>query len=122
MTCDWCGHDHDVRAICSQRPASRGVSRRSFIALISAGVAGLALAPTSFSYTTPTFRAPVSIPIWNNWFVNSAVLRSGNGDVHTPFKTIFEAIIAAKQGDRIIIAPDTLGEPLSVGYPVKVTL
>ena len=46
MTCDWCGHDHDVRAICSQRPASRGVSRRSFIALIGAGVAGLALSPS----------------------------------------------------------------------------
>ena len=46
MICDWCGHDHDVRAICSQRPASRGVSRRSFIALIGTGVAGLALAPS----------------------------------------------------------------------------
>ena len=38
--CEWCGHDHDQAALCTQRPTW---GRRGFLALFGAGIAGLAL-------------------------------------------------------------------------------
>lgn len=40
MTCEWCGHEHAREALCTKRPTW---SRRGFIALFGAGLAGLAL-------------------------------------------------------------------------------
>ena len=37
MTCDWCGHDHHVTALCAKRPKW---SRRGFLALTGAALAG----------------------------------------------------------------------------------
>lgn len=42
ITCDWCGHVHTQGALCSKRP---GLTRRNFIALFGAGVAGMVIAP-----------------------------------------------------------------------------
>src|SRR5262245_25319546 len=44
--CDWCGHPHPLAALCTKRPLSRGVTRRSFIALFSAGIVGALAAPS----------------------------------------------------------------------------
>ena len=38
--CEWCGHDHDEAALCTERPTW---GRRGFLALFGAGIAGLAL-------------------------------------------------------------------------------
>lgn len=40
--CEWCGHDHPVTVLCSKRPK---LTRRNFICLFGAGVAGMVLAP-----------------------------------------------------------------------------
>lgn len=39
MICEWCGHEHAREALCSARPKW---SRRGFLAMFGAGVAGLA--------------------------------------------------------------------------------
>lgn len=40
MTCEWCGHDHEIKDLCTKRPTW---GRRGFLALMGAGVVGLAL-------------------------------------------------------------------------------
>lgn len=42
MTCEWCGHEHARDALCTSRPKW---SRRGFLSLFGAGIAGLAVAP-----------------------------------------------------------------------------
>jgi len=44
MTCKWCGDDHGVEQLCGR--GQRAMSRRSFLFLTGAGVAGLVLAPS----------------------------------------------------------------------------
>lgn len=39
--CEWCGHEHDQAALCTQRPTW---GRRGFLILFGAGIAGLAIA------------------------------------------------------------------------------
>lgn len=41
--CEWCEHEHARDALCTSRPKW---SRRGFLALFGAGVAGLAVAPS----------------------------------------------------------------------------
>lgn len=36
-TCDWCGHAHEIHALCAQRPTW---SRRGFLALMGSALAG----------------------------------------------------------------------------------
>ena len=43
-TCRWCGEPHAVEKLCAR--AQRGMTRRSFLFLTGAGVAGMALAPS----------------------------------------------------------------------------
>lgn len=38
--CEWCGHDHDQAALCTERPTW---GRRGFLALFGAGIAGMAV-------------------------------------------------------------------------------
>lgn len=38
--CDWCGHRHDMTALCAKRPTW---GRRGFLALFGTGLAGLAI-------------------------------------------------------------------------------
>ncbi len=38
--CEWCGHEHDQAALCTDRPTW---GRRGFLALFGAGIAGLAV-------------------------------------------------------------------------------
>lgn len=38
--CEWCGHEHDVTALCTKRPKW---SRRGFLALAGAAVVGAVL-------------------------------------------------------------------------------
>lgn len=40
-TCEWCGHEHDVRALCTKR--KRGLSRRSFLILGATAAVGAML-------------------------------------------------------------------------------
>jgi hypothetical protein len=40
MICEWCGHEHERAALCASRPKW---SRRGFLALFGAGIAGAAL-------------------------------------------------------------------------------
>lgn len=47
--CEWCGHDHDQAALCTQRPTW---GRRGFLALFGAGIAGLAVTGLSTSDQT----------------------------------------------------------------------
>jgi hypothetical protein len=41
--CEWCGHEHARDALCTSRPKW---SRRGFLSLFGAGIAGLAVAPS----------------------------------------------------------------------------
>jgi hypothetical protein len=43
VTCEWCGHEHAREALCTSRPKW---SRRGFLSLFGAGIAGLAVAPS----------------------------------------------------------------------------
>lgn len=43
MTCEWCGHEHARDALCRSRPKW---SRRGFLSLFGAGIAGLVVAPS----------------------------------------------------------------------------
>ena len=132
MICDWCGHSHDVRAICSQRPASRGVSRRSFIALIGAGVAGVVLAPSSpeafpfKEFSGMFWSTPERLKQRDQvWFVKSARphdLIVGDGlSPETAFRSINEAMDHCHAGDTIRILPGHLEghgyEPITVAKP-----
>lgn len=57
MTCEWCGHDHARDALCTSRPKW---SRRGFLSLFGAGIAGLAVAPSlAIERACPTFE-----PMW----------------------------------------------------------
>lgn len=38
--CEWCGHEHDVTALCTKRPRW---SRRGFLSLVGLGAVGLAV-------------------------------------------------------------------------------
>jgi hypothetical protein len=57
--CEWCGHPHPPSELCSERPLARGVTRRSFLALFGAGIAGLALGPQ----LPLTATAPIDLKI-----------------------------------------------------------
>lgn len=56
LTCDWCGHAHAREALCAARPKW---SRRGFLALFGAGIAGAALGGVqAFA------PAPAVVPTW----------------------------------------------------------
>lgn len=60
VTCDWCGNDHDVRALCSARPKW---TRRGFLALgLAAGVG--AMLPTVPALNRE-FASPVTCALWS---------------------------------------------------------
>lgn len=40
MTCDWCGHEHAMTALCAKRPTW---GRRGFLAMLGAAAVGAAL-------------------------------------------------------------------------------
>ena len=60
--CEWCGHEHPQTAICSSRPKW---SRRGFLALLGAGLAGLAV-PTMPVETWPMVVIPSDETWWRN--------------------------------------------------------
>ena len=68
-TCEWCGHEHSQVAICSSRPKW---SRRGFLALLGAGLAGLAV-PTMPVETWPM----VVIPSVETWWRNQPLTFKG---------------------------------------------
>jgi hypothetical protein len=61
MLCEWCGGEHDQAALCRSRPK---FSRRGFLALFGAGIAGVAAAqilPTGLCVTDVVGPLPVVI-------------------------------------------------------------
>ena len=117
MTCDWCGHDHDVRAICSERPVSRGITRRSFVALFSAGVSGLALAPTGEMFQRRDIPAVVDIPSWRMTFVNGRAVDGGDGSREKPYRSLASAVDAAQANDVIVVASGHLEPATALRVP-----
>lgn len=58
MTCEWCGHEHAIDALCGSRPRW---TRRGFLALFGAGVLG-----ASFVHALPPEAIPfVPTPVNN---------------------------------------------------------
>lgn len=57
MTCDWCGHDHSRAALCAKRPTW---GRRGFLALMGAGLAGMALPNLGLMDAADFVWAPVT--------------------------------------------------------------
>jgi hypothetical protein len=51
--CEWCGHQHRITALCSQRPKARGMGRRSFLFLAGIGAAATVLNPLALIETPP---------------------------------------------------------------------
>ena len=59
--CEWCGHQHDVQALCSQRPKW---SRRGFIALMGSAVLGLASSPAWLRIVDKVIVEPERALVW----------------------------------------------------------
>lgn len=55
LTCDWCGHAHAREALCAKRPTW---GRRGFLALMVAGLAGLALPKVPLASDVMDFAWP----------------------------------------------------------------
>lgn len=64
-TCDWCGHQHPVTALCSQRPTW---GRRGFLALVGAALVGAALP------ALPVVNEWESIAVSMDWRIASSIL------------------------------------------------
>ena len=62
--CDWCGREHDVRALCSARPKW---GRRGFLSFMGIGALGLA--------ANPAWPAPLAPQL----VVEYAMMNTANG-------------------------------------------
>lgn len=64
MTCKWCGDEHGVEQLCQR--AQRGMTRRSFLFLTAAGVAGTIIAPTlaeTLQFTHTVYPPPSGVNV-----------------------------------------------------------
>lgn len=59
MTCSWCGDHHGVDRLCQR--AQRGVTRRSFFGILSAGAAGAVIASVIPWTSQPQVLATASV-------------------------------------------------------------
>lgn len=75
MICEWCGHAHDVRSLCTKRPTW---GRRGFLSMVGATLVGTALDPMGF------LKAPPASP-WSKmlaWTVKYRTLGNGNVELY----------------------------------------
>lgn len=91
MTCEWCGHEHARDALCSGRPRW---SRRGFLAMFGAGVAGLALAPS-----LPLGPQPEP---WQALYAPIVTSNQGSFSMDQILKQYYEPIIAEQLKRRSV--------------------
>ena len=80
IECEYCGNDHDVRELCSDR---RGISRRRFFSLSARAIVGVALAPQIIDAAQALIQPSLgtiggidraTFTFWRNQGVNAGVL------------------------------------------------
>jgi hypothetical protein len=86
MLCEWCGHEHARDALCTSRPKW---SRRGFLALFGAGVAGLAAAPLLSSQA----KAISAVSALSDAGVCYPQMITGHGRLDAMLKAYYEPVI-----------------------------
>jgi hypothetical protein len=91
MTCEWCGHEHARDALCTSRPTW---SRRGFLALFGAGIAGLAVAPQLAA------QPVVDVDVWVTAGIRGGKTLTSFHTFDEILKHYYEPVIAAQLNRR----------------------
>lgn len=135
MLCEWCGHTHPREALCERRPKW---SRRGFLALFGAGIAGIAAGGLG-NITLPVGlcgRDPIRLSLcdggrvlysrivvpWSGRRVLSETFRGSHGDKINRVRLEMPAFGVVQRVDAdvhpIVIAGG--GDSVTVNWPVTI--
>lgn len=82
MTCEWCGHEHAVTALCTKRPTW---GRRGFLQLLGMAAVGLAAGGLPL---------PAPEPPWRTFRLDFRTIAEGDGYKLATLLATFEGLAA----------------------------